>query len=68
MQRFQDYISHGAQGFEWDPFNGSLPSYGFGHWGADPSPDEDLGMWDEAEAETTIYVNRWRDHNCGKGM
>ncbi|MEI7900704.1 MAG: RHS repeat-associated core domain-containing protein [bacterium] len=64
----QDYFSHVAQEYYWDPFNFSLNSWGFGHLFADPDPDENLTQWNRAQIWTKGYVKRWDDNYCGRSV
>jgi uncharacterized protein RhaS with RHS repeats len=54
MHRLQDYFTHRAKGYRYDP-----PVHCRGHLGVSPSPDLDNQAWDKANKWTKKYVDQY---------
>ncbi len=72
MHRGQDYYSHWAKGYRWDPGNKKWPCDGYGHAcnGFIPGredPDADDVAWQKAEDWTKEWLKKW-DDKCCKGV
>ena len=56
MHRGQDYFSHYAKGYRWDPQNGK-----FGHLQDGDAPDKDKRAWSKAEEWTKKWLDKWNE-------
>lgn len=56
MHRGQDYFSHYAKGYRWDPQNGK-----FGHLQDGDAPDKDKRAWSNAEEWTKKWLDKWNE-------
>ena len=63
MHRGQDYFVHFRKGYRWDPWNSSLPCWGFGHF-CEPEADFDAAAWEDAEAWTRTQLEAWLRNCC----
>jgi RHS repeat-associated protein len=59
MHRGQDYFTHYAKDYRWDPGNRRVPCFGFGHACSGSSPDQDDAAWAKAESWTKGWVKEW---------
>ncbi len=72
MHRGQDYFSHWAKGYRWDPGNKKRHCNGYGHACNDfmlkrEDPDADDVAWQKAEDWTNGWLKKW-DDRCCKGV
>jgi len=67
MHRGQDYFSHYAKGYVWDPGNVFQKCAGYGHACDGTKPDEDPNAWSAADKWTQGMLKKWKDACCGCG-
>ena len=67
MHRGQDYFSHYAKGYVWDPGNVFQKCAGYGHACDGTKPDEDPAAWSGADGWTKRWLKKWSDACCGCG-
>ena len=65
--RGQDYFSHYAKGYVWDPGNVFQKCAGYGHACDGTKPDEDMNAWASADKWTQGMLKKWKEACCGCG-
>lgn len=64
MHRLQDSFSHYGQGYRWQPFNVTLPCWGFGHGCVGTLPDQNEDAFWAAFDDAQKWMTKWHVNCC----